>query len=669
MNTLLEEGSSLSGRERHCAFLNVGTPRWACVSAATGLDLMDDGRAAAVTDWDFDGNLDLWVYNRTAPRVRLLQNRSRSEHLFLAIQLQGTTCNRDAIGARVEIVACRDQAPEAADSQLRLTKTLRAGEGFLSQSSKWLHFGLGDCSRIESATVRWPGGTAEQLQGLEPNGFYQVKQGGNAKAWKPPATTTLSPGPLASPTIDPTSRVFLVSRVPVPGVSYRDSTGQERTLDELPAKPRLISLWTTWCKPCLRELHEWTERQAKLRELGLDILALNVDQLGQPAEEAELRLREMGFPFRSGYATEQLVSALQVVQRTVCDKPSVLPVPSSVLIDQEGYLAAIYLGPVQFEQLAADVSMLQSSLEDRRSYAVPFQGSWLQVPEANDPLLIARKFIDAGRVSAAAAYLERFSRLPGIAAQLSEDNDSHRRRLLSDAWSQVGEAHHQDGQLDAAEQAYQQALVWSAEAPEVHLALGKLDEEANRAEAAVDHYEAAVRAAPDDLSARKRLVLALARLNRFQGMLIHVQQLSEADPYDANAHMYLAKSLVANDNPRAAIRAYRRAIELAPEWLLPINDLAWLLATHPDETIRDPQEAVLLAETAAKSTEYQNPAVLDTLAAAYASAGRFAEAIERLEAAIPLAKGKSESLRAPMMQRLRLYQAGHDFVEKSTNVP
>ena len=77
---MIVRGRSFSGFERHCAFLNVGSnpdgklAPFANVSAATGFDFIDDGRALARVDWDRDGDLDFWTTNRQAPRLRLLKN-------------------------------------------------------------------------------------------------------------------------------------------------------------------------------------------------------------------------------------------------------------------------------------------------------------------------------------------------------------------------------------------------------------------------------------------------------------------------------------------------------------------------------------------------------------------------------------------------------------------
>ena len=70
------------------------------------MDFPDDGRAISVTDWDNDGDLDLWITNRTAPRLRLMRNDTKEVNSFISLRLRGNgkTVNKDAIGARVEII-------------------------------------------------------------------------------------------------------------------------------------------------------------------------------------------------------------------------------------------------------------------------------------------------------------------------------------------------------------------------------------------------------------------------------------------------------------------------------------------------------------------------------------------------------------------------------------
>ena len=119
-------GRSFSGRERHCVYLNTGSERFANISAVSGLDFPDDGRAVAPVDWDQDGDLDLWISNRNAPRIRLLKNNTSRDRHYLALRLQGdgSKTNRDAIGARVELVV--------GDDELKRITTLRCRRGVFS---------------------------------------------------------------------------------------------------------------------------------------------------------------------------------------------------------------------------------------------------------------------------------------------------------------------------------------------------------------------------------------------------------------------------------------------------------------------------------------------------------------------------------------------------------
>ena len=100
LGQMVSRGMSFSGRERNRAFLNLGDGRFADVSSAFGLDAIGDGRGIAVTDWDQDGDVDLWMANRTGPRARLMLNETCPGSGYVAFELRGTQCNRDAKCAR-----------------------------------------------------------------------------------------------------------------------------------------------------------------------------------------------------------------------------------------------------------------------------------------------------------------------------------------------------------------------------------------------------------------------------------------------------------------------------------------------------------------------------------------------------------------------------------------
>jgi hypothetical protein len=94
-------------------------------------------------------------------------------------------------------------------------------------------------------------------------------------------------------------------------------------------------------------------------------------------------------------------------------------------------------------------------------------------------------------------------------------------------------------------------------------------------------------------------------------------------------------------------------------------DLAWLLATAPDERLRRPEEAVRLAEQATELTGRQNIAALDALAASYAAARRFEEAVAAGEAALALAVAASAPRQADELRaRLERYRNREPFVTR-----
>ena len=95
-----------------------------------------------------------------------------------------------------------------------------------------------------------------------------------------------------------------------------------------------------------------------------------------------------------------------------------------------------------------------------------------------------------------------------------------------------------------------------------------------------------------------------------------------------------------------------------------MNNLAWILAANPDATLRNGAEAVALAERACKLTDYKEGVFVGTLAAAYAEAGRFPEAVSSAERArsLALAAGQKDIARKNL-ELLELYRADRPYHE------
>jgi Flp pilus assembly protein TadD len=108
-----------------------------------------------------------------------------------------------------------------------------------------------------------------------------------------------------------------------------------------------------------------------------------------------------------------------------------------------------------------------------------------------------------------------------------------------------------------------------------------------------------------------------------------------------------------------AIAQYRNALNLDPNAVLALNNLAWMLATDSDPALRNGQEAVTLAERACELSHYNEVVYIGTLAAAYAEAGRFDEAAATAQKAHDLALTQGDSRRADRNIELQKLYKSH----------
>ena len=444
---MIQQGRSFSGRERHCSFLNLRDGTFADVSAISGIDLPEDGRGAAICDWDGDGDLDIWLANRTGPMVRLLKNSLDAKDNFVAVKLQGVKCNRDAIGARLEL--------HLIDSDVPLIQTVRAGDAFLSQSSKWQHFGLPGDARIEHLIVRWPGGEAETIAGIEAGERYHIRQGaGSAVAQQSQRNLNLTTEPIVPRPAQQAAKVFTHAPIPLPKLEYQSFDGRKHPAAS-DGEQTLIVLWASWCAPCIAELKEIAVRKGQFDAAGVDVLALSVDGLtdsaGGDLTAAERLIDQMNFPFRAGKADAKLVDMVQIGHDFVFDLHQPLPIPSSMLLGLRGEMQSLIEGPVEIDSFLTDATAVHRmpTGTERRSYSLPFAGRWIVTLPMRDSVgdLVIR-MIDRGYLDEAEQYIRDNRRLlragPNYAAvlisaaksleeqQRYEEAAAHYRTVLDD---------------------------------------------------------------------------------------------------------------------------------------------------------------------------------------------------------------------------------------------
>ena len=130
------------------------------------------------------------------------------------------------------------------------------------------------------------------------------------------------------------------------------------------------------------------------------------------------------------------------------------------------------------------------------------------------------------------------------------------------------------------------------------------------------------------------------------------------------AHYNLAVALQKQGRLDEAAAHFTKVIQIAPDMPSPMNDLALLIATHPEIKNRDVNEAIRLARRACELTNYHNPATLGTLAAAYAAAARFSEAVDTARKAIAIADSANQpQIKNIIQYHLTFYTQGKPYIE------
>ena len=478
--------------------------------------------------------------------------------------------------------------------------------------------------------------------------------------WEPPQRkVTLLPKRLDAPPEEGRASAWLGRRAPVRPWVYRDFQELEKSLQHFLGQPVLVNLWATWCPPCIKELSQWARQQQTLQEQGLQILALSVDGLEDdcPVNPAEARefLARLNFPFASGRATRALLAKLEVLCNALFQWTRPFAVPTSFLIDDRGRLAAIYTGPVEVELLLADLALISAHPEQSYIPGLPFEGRWLTQPSPIEKGSWATKLAQAHYNLA--IDLARAGRTDEAAVQYRETLQLNPDQ--ADAHNNLGVLLlNQPGQLDEAIEHFKRVLTIDPQAATSHVSLGLTLARQGKIADGEKHFWEAVRIEPKYGDAHFHLGAALDHQGKVKEALSHYRKSLAANPGSADAHFRIGAILAGQGQAEAAIRHAREALQINPDHIEALHALAWTLATGEEVQRQEAEEAVRLARRACELTNQQHPLMLDTLAIAYAAAGRFEEAVASAEQALQLAQASGQAGAASQIrQRLELYRA------------
>jgi tetratricopeptide (TPR) repeat protein len=175
---------------------------------------------------------------------------------------------------------------------------------------------------------------------------------------------------------------------------------------------------------------------------------------------------------------------------------------------------------------------------------------------------------------------------------------------------------------------------------------------------AIGHYEKAVKLRPDYGDPYFNLGSVLFQQGRVDDAMAQWEKALGTQPHDAAFHALLGDAFLRAGSQKVAIAEYEHAARISAQDPLGCNNLAWLLATSSDASIRDGNRAMELAKEAVRLSRGKDPNYLRTLAAAYAEIGQFSEAIATAEQAMQIAivQGKSK-LRTILEKEVILYRA------------
>jgi len=229
----------------------------------------------------------------------------------------------------------------------------------------------------------------------------------------------------------------------------------------------------------------------------------------------------------------------------------------------------------------------------------------------------------------------------------------------------LGFAFFNQGQTDAAIREYETALRLKPDYDETHNNLGNALLQMGQVDAAIVEFQKTLAIQPNYAEASYNLGNALLQKGQVDEAIVQFQKALALKPDFTYAHNNLGAALLQKGQLDAAIVQFQMVLAIQPDNLEARHDLsriAWALATSPDAAIRNGTKAVELARQTDRLAGGKSPEVAATLAAAYAEAGQFPEAITAAQHAIQLATGQNNfALVSALESQIKFYQAGLPF--------
>jgi tetratricopeptide (TPR) repeat protein len=314
------------------------------------------------------------------------------------------------------------------------------------------------------------------------------------------------------------------------------------------------------------------------------------------------------------------------------------------------------------------------ALADRYTY-IPLIGIFIAIAYAASDLMARFKF-NTALVSGVAAL----SLVACIATtewqltfwQSSEALFRHAIELTKNnavAYINLGVAYEQEDRREDALAQYHKALEIDPNRFQAHNNLANLLSDMGERDEAAREYQAALRLNPNAAPAHLNFGTLLSDMGRFDDAMSEYSTAARLAPDDYRVQYLMGKACLRRDLSAEAVKHFRTGLQLAPNDFQTLTWLARVLAADKDPSVRNAAGAVSFAQRASDLTGAAQPFVLDTLAMAYAEAGRFQDAQQSVQKAIDLAATGAKDMVPALQNRLRLYQSGQPYREDFTQKP
>jgi Tfp pilus assembly protein PilF/peroxiredoxin len=601
INRLLADHSQ-ANHQRNVFLRNDGQGAFEDVSGTVGLDLDQDGRSFAVTDFDGDGDPDLIVMAaRSAPQLRIFRNDFAQKNASLALRLSGTKSNRDAIGARVTVDTDR----------MHRTKIVQANSGFISQHSKELLFGLGQSERVTRVTVTWPSGDTQVLTDVPINQRAWIEEGNSAitraEAFRAKSVPPNAPAP-ALPASPLPTETWLYDPFPAPDFKLPDLYGGPAlSLSALRGQPAVLLLWAASAPASRPALQALSRERATLAAAGVGVLTVALDGADAASVRAAVQ-GVVGVPIAVG--DQETGNKYAILNHHLFVAKEELHLPTMFLLNAQGEIVKVYRDRITtLASLMADVPKIVTTQADRLARALPFPGKMYQPVGGRLYLQYAVELVEQGYESAA---------LPAFEHAVREDSSAF--TLFN-----LGTLYVKSGQPERARIAFQRALSVNPELAEASNGLGALVAQSGNLAAAIGLFRKALAVTPDYPEALNNLGYSLVQTGQDGEAFELYQKAVALQPDFPEAFNNLGIYFARRGEMAKAESYFKRAVEKRPEYGEAANNLALVLMTH---------DAAVEAEGVLKRALEANPdfeACYVTLVNIYLATGRAREGTQLLQ--------------------------------------